>query len=207
MSPDEEIAGELDRSAGRARARGGLAAASALLERAATLTPDPARRAQRALAAAWAKREAGALDAALALVAIAEAGPPDALASRVRGLRGQVAFDQRRGPDAVRLLLDSAKQLQPLDTNLARETYLDALAAAIWASGPDAPDVVALAAAAARGAPPARESPRAIDVVLDALATRLTDGYAAAAPLLTRSCVGPGVDAGADTSRASRPRR
>ncbi len=188
MSPDEEIAGELDRSAGRARARGGLVAASALLERAATLTPDPARRAQRALAAAWAKHEAGALDVALALVAIAEAGPPDALrTAEAERLRGQIAFDQRRGPDAVHLLLDSAKQLQPLDTNLARETYLDALAAAIWASGPDAPDVVALAAAAARGAPPALKPPRAIDVVLDALATRLTDGYAAAAPLLTRS--------------------
>ena len=200
VSPDEEIAGELERSAGRARGRGGLAAASALLERAATLTPDPTRRAQRALAAAWAKRDAGALDAALALVAIAEAGPPDALrTAQAEHLRGQIAFDQRRGPDAVRLLLDSARHLEPLDTSLARQTYLDALAAAIWASGPNAPDVVALAAAAARAAPPARKPPRTIDIVLDALATRLTDGYVAAAPLLTRSLdVVPGVDAGAD---------
>ncbi len=199
-SPHEEIAGELERSAGRARARGGLTAASALLERAANLTPDPSTRAQRALAAAWAKREAGALDAALALVAIAEAGPPDALrTAEAEHLRGQVAFDQRRGPDAVRLLLDSARHLEPLDANRARKTYLDALAAALWASGPEAPEVVALAAAAARAAPPAQKPIRRIDAVLDALAIRLTDGYVAAAPLLTRSLQAvPGVDVGAD---------
>ena len=99
--PDEEVAAELERSAGRAQARGGLAAAAAFLERAAMLTPDPARRAQRLLAAARAKRDAGALDAALGLLVAAEAGPLDALAAaEVEHLRGQIALAQRRGSEA-----------------------------------------------------------------------------------------------------------
>ncbi len=203
-SPDEAIAAELERSAGRARARGGLVAASVLLERAATLTPDPARRAQRGLEAAWAKRDAGVLDTALALVAMAEAGPPDALrTAEAEHLRGQIAFDQRRGTDAARLLLESARHFEPLDPGLARETYLDAMAAALWASGPDAPDVLARVAAAARAAPPAPQPPRAIDNVLDALATRLTDGYVAAAPALTRS-LGESRSVDADSARVGR---
>ncbi len=185
-SSDEEIAAELERSAGRAQARGGLVAAAAMLERAAALTPDPARRAERELAAAWVKRDAGALDAALALLAAVRAGPPHALRmAEVDHLRGQIAFDQRRGADAARLLLDAARQLEALDADLAREAYLDALVAAIWASGPDAPDAVGQAARAAQSAPPGREPGRAIDVILDALATRFTDGYVAAAPMLT----------------------
>ncbi len=203
-SPDEAIAAELERSAGRARARGGLVAASALLERAAMLTPDPARRAQRGLEAAWAKRDAGVLDTALALVAMAEAGPPDALrTAEAEHLRGQIAFDQRRGTDAARLLLKSARHFEPLDPGLARETYLDAMAAALWASGPDASDVLARVAAAARAAPPAPQPPRAIDDVLDALATRLTDGYIAAAPALTRS-LGGSRRVDADSARVGR---
>jgi len=73
--PDEDVAEELERSAGRAQARGGMAAAAAFLERAAMLTPEPARRARRLLAAARAKRDAGALDAALGLLVAVEAGP------------------------------------------------------------------------------------------------------------------------------------
>ena len=104
--PDEDVAAELERSAGRAQDRGGLAAAAAFLERAALLTPDPGRRAQRLLAAARAKRDAGALDAALGLLVAAEAGPLDALqAAEVERLRGQIAVDQGRGSDAARLLL------------------------------------------------------------------------------------------------------
>ena len=106
--PDEDVAAELERSAGRAQDRGGLAAAAAFLERAALLTPDPARRAQRLLAAARAKRDAGELDAALGLLVAAEAGPLDALqAAEVERLRGQIAVDQRRGSDAARLLLSA----------------------------------------------------------------------------------------------------
>src|SRR5258708_32165300 len=61
---DEDVAAELERSAGRARARGGLAAGAAFHERAVVLTPDPRRRAQRALLAAQGKHHAGAPDAA-----------------------------------------------------------------------------------------------------------------------------------------------
>jgi hypothetical protein len=104
------VAADLERCADRARGRGGLVATAAFVEHAALLTPDPARRARRELAAARAKREAGALDAALGLLSAVEAGPPDPLRdAEVAHLRGQIAFDQRRGADAARLLLDAAR--------------------------------------------------------------------------------------------------
>jgi AAA ATPase domain len=132
--PDEDIAVELERSASRAQARGGIAAAAAFLERAALLTCEPACRAQRLLAAAQAKRDAGALDAALRLLMAVEAGPPDALrTAEVDHLRGQIALDQRRGPDATRLLLSAARRFEPLNPALARETHLEAVwEAAMW---------------------------------------------------------------------------
>ena len=186
--PDEDVASELERSAGRAQARGGSAAAAAFLERGALLTPGPARRARRLLAAARAKRDAGALDAALGLLIAVEAGPLDALrTAEVEHLRGQIALVQRRGSDATRLLLSAARRLEPLNADLARETHLEALEAAIWAGDLDNPGGVLEAARAARAAPPRPEAPRAVDVMLDALATRLTEGYAAAAPTLTRA--------------------
>ena len=186
--PDEDVAEELERSAGRAQARGGLAAAAAFLERAAMLTPEPARRVQRLLAAARATRDAGALDAALGLLVAVEAGPLDALqAAEVDHLRGQIAFDQRRAGDAARLLLSAARRLEPLNADSARETHLEALGAAIWASDLDSPRGVLEAAEAARAAPAGPDPPRVVDVLLDALALRLTDGYAAAAPTLTRA--------------------
>jgi DNA-binding CsgD family transcriptional regulator len=187
-SPDPEIAEELEHSAGRAQERGGLLAAGALLARAATLTPQPGHRAQRQLAAARVKRDAGALDAALALLAAVQAGPPDAMrAAEVEHLRGRIAFDQSRATDASRLLLDAARQLELLDPELSRETHLEALSAAMWAHGPDMPDLLTQAANAALAAPASPEPPRAIDVVLDALVARLTQGYETAAPLLTRA--------------------
>jgi len=185
QSPDEEIAGELEQSASRAQSRGGLLAAAALLERAARLTPDPARRADRELAAAWRKRGGGALDAALALLAAIEAGPADELrAAKVKHLRGQIALDQRRATDAVRVLVDAAQHLEPLDCDLARETYLEALGAAIFSSATD--ETARAVAVAARAAAPAHGEPRIIDLTLDALAMRLVDGHAAAAPSLAR---------------------
>ena len=164
-----------------------MAAAAAFLERAAMLTPEPARRARRLLAAARAKRDAGALDAALGLLVAVEAGPLDELErARVDLLRGQIALEQRRGSDAGRLLISAARRLEPLDADLARETHLEALGAAM-AGDLDIPGGVLAAAEAARAAPPGPEPPRAVDVLLDAFAMRLTEGYAAAAPALTRA--------------------
>ncbi len=187
--PDEDVAAELERSAGRAQDRGGLAAAAAFLERAALLTPDPVRRTGRLLAAARAKRDAGALDAALGLLVAVEAGPLDALrTAEVERLRGQIALDQRRGTDAARLLLSAARRLEPLDVGLARETHLEALwEAAMWSGDLDIPGGVREAAEAARAAPPGPDPPRAADVLLDAFALRLTVGHAAAAAALNRA--------------------
>ncbi|HEX6678017.1 MAG TPA: AAA family ATPase [Actinomycetes bacterium] len=185
--PDEDVASELERSASRAQARGGLAAAAAFLERAAMLTPDPALRAQRLLAAARPRGDAGALEAALGLLVAAEAGPLDELqAAEVRRLRAQIALVQRRS-DAGRPLLSAARRLEPLNASLARETHLEALGTTVWAGDPDNPGVLRAAAEAARAAPPGPDPPRAVDLLLDGFALRLTDGYAAAAPTLTRA--------------------
>jgi tetratricopeptide (TPR) repeat protein len=152
------------------------------------LTPEPARRAQRLLAAARAKRDAGALDAAMGLLTAVEAGPPDALrAAEVEHLRGQIATHQRRGSDAARLLLSAARRLERLDPDRARETHLEALVAAMWAADLDNPGGVREAAQAARAAPRGPEPPNAVDVLLDAFAMRFTEGYAAAAPALARA--------------------
>ena len=186
-APDEDVAEELERSAGRALARGGLAAAAAFLERAAMLTPAPARRAQRLLAAARAKRDAGALDAALGLLVAVEAGPLDALrTAEVEHLRGQIALEQRRRTDAGRLLASAARRFEPLDADLARETHLEVLAAAM-VGDLDVPGGLREAAEAARAALPGPDPPRVVDALLDAFALRLTEGYARAAPSLTRA--------------------
>jgi DNA-binding CsgD family transcriptional regulator len=187
--PDEDVAAELEHSAGRAQARGGMAAAAAFLERAALLTREPGRRAKRLLAAAQAKRDAGALDAALGLLVAVEDGPGDALrAAEVEHLRGQIALDQRRGSDAARLLLSAARRFEPLNSGLARETHLEALwEAAMWVGGLDNAGGVREAAEAARAAPPGPDPPRVVDVLLDAFALRFTEGYAAAAPALIRA--------------------
>jgi DNA-binding CsgD family transcriptional regulator len=186
--PDENLAAELERSAGRAQARGGLAAAAAFLERAALLTPEHGRRGRRLLAAARAKRAAGALDAALELLVAVEASAPDPLrTAEVEHLRGLVTFVQRGAGDGARQLLSAARHLEPLNASLPREMYLEALGAAIWADDLDSPGVLRAAAEAARAAPPAPEPPRAVDLLLEAFALRLTEGYAAAVPTLTRA--------------------
>jgi DNA-binding CsgD family transcriptional regulator len=198
--PDEDVAAELEQSAGRAQGRGGLAAAAAFLERAALLTPEPGRRAHRLLSAARAKSEAGELDAALGLLVAAEAGPLEARqAARVEHLRGQIAADRGRGNDAARLLLSAARLLEPLNAPLARETHLEAIAAAMAAGDLGRPSGVREAAEAARSAPHGPGPPRVVDVVLDAFALRVTQGYAAAAPALTRALeLLVARDAGAD---------
>ena len=187
--PDEEVAAELERSAARAQARGGFAAAAAFLERAVTLTPEPSRRAQRALAAAQTKFQAGALDDALGLLGTAESGVLSALErARVGLLRAQIAFVTRRGNDAAPLLLEAADRLADLDPALARETYLEALVAAGFAGRlADAGGSALEVAKAARAAPPASHTPRGIDLLLDGLATLFSDGYEAAVPILRQA--------------------
>jgi hypothetical protein len=186
--PDEAVAAELQRSAGWAQARGGAAAAAAFLQRAAELTPDPARRATRALAAAQAKSDAGAADAAYRLLATAEAGPLDDLQrARLERLRARLAFSLVRGSDAPKLLLSAARRLTPLDAGLARETYLEALGAAIFAGRLSGDTGLREAAEAARGAPPPPQPSRAVDVLLDGVATRFTEGYAQGLPRLRQA--------------------
>ena len=185
--PDEDVAAELESSAGRAQARGGLAAAAAFLEHAARLTPDPGRRAARLLTSAQAKRDAGAPDAALSLLAEAEAGRVDEpQAAKVERLRGQIAFDQQRGTEAARLLLSAARRLEPFNVGQARAAHLEALAAAVWAGDQEIPGGRREAAEAALAAPPAPEPPRALDAVLDAFALRFTQDFAMVAPVYSQ---------------------
>jgi DNA-binding CsgD family transcriptional regulator len=179
--PDEDVAQELEHSAGRAQARGGLAAEAAFHERAAALTPDPERRADRALAAASAMHRAGAPDAALRLLATAEAGGENPLRrAKAELLRAQITFAVNRGSEAPPQLLRAAKRLAPLDPELARETYLDALLAATFAGGGGVMKV-------AQAAPRSAGASRAPDLLLEGLAVRITEGYAAGVPILKRA--------------------
>ncbi|HEV2258911.1 MAG TPA: ATP-binding protein, partial [Streptosporangiaceae bacterium] len=188
VGPDEDVAAELERSASRAQARGGLAAAAAFLGRSAALTLDPACRAGRALAAAQAKYQAGAFDATLGLLATAESGPLDELQrARADQLRGQIAFSSSRSSDAPPLLLKAARQFEPLDPRLARETYLDALAAATFAGRLALGGGMREVAEAARMAPPPPGPPRGPDLLLDGLSLVICEGYPAGAPVLRRA--------------------
>ena len=184
LFPDEQVALELERSAARAKARGGLAAAGAFLERAAALTPEPSRRSQRALAAAQTKFQAGALDDARALLDSAETGAPtDLERARVDLLRAQITFVATHGSDAPPLLLEAARRLSTLDPTQARETYLDALSAALFAGRLAGPGASALEIAqAARTAPAPPRPRRGPDVLLDAFRTLLADSYASLMP-------------------------
>jgi DNA-binding CsgD family transcriptional regulator len=193
--PDEEVAAELELSAGRASARGGLAATAAFLQRAATLTIDPAKRADRALAAAHAELGTGAFDSAADLLAMAEAEPlSDLQQARADLVRAQLAFFTNRGNDAPQLMLKAAKRLETIDVALSRATYLDALSAAIFASGLATPggDVIAVAREAA--AAPRPEVMRSVDLLLDGTAMYYRDGYAAGALTLHKALAAFGTD-------------
>jgi DNA-binding CsgD family transcriptional regulator len=194
--PDEDVAAELERSASRAAARGGIAAAAAFLERAAELTPDPASRGGRALAAAQAKFESAAPEAALELLAVAEMCPLEELQrARLERLRAEIAFARTRGRDAPALLLDAARRLEPLDAAMARETHLEAMVAAMFAGRLGDGPSVREAAEAAQAGPAAPQPPRAIDLLLDGLATRFTEGYSAGVPPLRKALAAfQGVD-------------
>jgi DNA-binding CsgD family transcriptional regulator len=187
-APDDDVAQELLDSAARAQSRGGIAAAAAFMDRAVTFTSDPAQRANRALGAARAKFEAADFLAAQSLLATADAGPLDELGgAQLQRMRARLAFDLRRGSDAPPLLAGAARHLEHLAPELARETHLEALVAAIYAGrladDRDLAEVMrgARAASVSDGPPPARQQ------LLHGLATRLTDGYLAGAPMLTEA--------------------
>jgi DNA-binding CsgD family transcriptional regulator len=196
--PSEEVALELERSAGRAQARGGLAAAAAFLQRALELTRDPAKRVDRALAAAEAQIRTGALDQAERSAAIVGAETDfldDFQHARLDLVRARLAFVSNRGADAPPLLLRAAKRLEPLDIGLARDTYLDALSAAMFAGRLATPEGQSQAVArAARAAPPPLRSPRPPDLLLEGLASLFSEGYAAGAPILQRALAAFGSD-------------
>ncbi|WP_127507292.1 helix-turn-helix transcriptional regulator [Actinoplanes solisilvae] len=179
---DESVAAELVASAERAQRRGGLAAAAEFLRRATELTPDPATRAVRALAAAGAELRCGAFEVALKLLLIADDGPAgDLHRARTNLLRAQIAFASGHDMTAPRLLLDAARRLEPLDTALAWDTYRDAMGAAVLAGGFAEGAGVADVARAIRTAPRPRQS-RPGDRLLESLAVSQTDGYLAAVP-------------------------
>jgi hypothetical protein len=185
---DEEVAAELERSADRAQARGGVAAAAAFLTRSAELTVDPARRAQRALATAQASSQAGAFETALRLLATAEAGPLDNQQSAHADLlRGQIAFASGMGSDAAPLLLKAASRFEPFDLDMARETYLDAYQAAQITGHLARDGNLDEVSRAARSLPPPAHPPRPADLLLDGLTLLVTDGPAAAAPVLRQA--------------------
>jgi DNA-binding CsgD family transcriptional regulator len=188
IGPDEGVAAELERSAGRAQARGGIAASAAFLQRAVELTGDPGRRSERAVAAAQASLQAGALDAAAKLLATTAAGPLDELQeARAALLRGQVAFASGAGSDAPALLLKAAKQLEPLDAALARQTYLEAWFAAVYAGRSAGAGDLHEVSQAARSALPGTGETHPSDLLLDGLSALVTEGRAQAAPQLRQA--------------------
>ncbi|MFE2108893.1 LuxR C-terminal-related transcriptional regulator [Kitasatospora sp. NPDC059463] len=185
LEPDEALAGELERSAVRARARGGTAAAAAFLRRATELTPDPVRRGARAETAAQAAFDAGSPDAALELLATARLSPPDeARHARLARLRARLVLARRRGGEALPLLLDAAGRLALVGDAHAREAYLDALGSAVYAGRLGEPAGVREVAEAARTAPPGARPPQPTDLLLDGLVAWFADGCAAGGPTL-----------------------
>jgi DNA-binding CsgD family transcriptional regulator len=196
LGPDEEVASELERSANRAQVRGGLTAAAAFLDRSAALTLDPARRAERSLAAAQAKYQAGAFDETLGLLATVATGPPDQFRrARADLLRAQMALASGRGGDALPLLLKAARQFEPLDSRLARDTYLEALTSTLFGGGLSSGSDALGVARAARAGPSAPQPARPPDLLLDGLALLVTDGYPAGVPVIKQAmCAFRGTD-------------
>jgi DNA-binding CsgD family transcriptional regulator len=188
IAPDERVASALERSAARAQRRGGLAAAAAFHERAAVLTPGRSAKAARLLAAARAKRAAGALDIAGQLVSMVDTEALDELGhAHFDRLQGQIAFDQRHGREASRALAEAARRLEPLAIGLARSTHLEALGAVTWVGDRDATGGMLSVARAALQAPQPGVSPRPVDVLLDGFAGLIVDGHRAAAGPLSRA--------------------
>ena len=188
LGPDEGVAAELDRRAGCARARGGWAAAAAFLQRSAELTIDPRLRVERTLAAAAAKYEAGALEIAEGLLIAAQAWPlDDPQRARLDLLHARIVFTSSQGSDAPALFLKAARDFEAIDLRLARETYLEALTAALFAGRLATAGDLFEVAQAARALPSACQPPSAAELMLHGLALLVTEGCAAAVPVLKRA--------------------
>jgi DNA-binding CsgD family transcriptional regulator len=186
--PDEKVAAELERSAARAQARGGLAAAAAFLHRATELTLDREQRAERALSAASAQAQAGGLDAARDLVSLAKAQAPSGFQqARIELIEAELAYTTTRGGDAALLLLKAAQRLESIDAGLARSTYLRAMSAVFFSDDVSRGVVGLQVAQAAAAAPPPTRTPNAADLLLDGFAAHYTQGYQAGAPILRRA--------------------
>ncbi len=182
--PDEAVAAELEGSAGRAYERGGIAAAAAFLHRATELTPDPVRRGARALAAAQAEYQAGSFDAARNLVGAAELSHLDEVgAARATLLRGQILSASKSAGAGLPLLLEAAERLQPYDSELACQTYRDAVYAALTA-GRLATGGVRDVAEAVLSAPGHVDTASREGLLLTGLARVITEGYSVGAPIL-----------------------
>ncbi|WP_081290694.1 helix-turn-helix transcriptional regulator [Mycobacterium asiaticum] len=184
-APDDAVANELLAVAEQARARGGIAAAAAFLAAAVDATPDRPQRVQLALQAAQAKLDAGSLDAAARLLDLAsEVSDDESISVRADLIRAKLAWAARRGPDAPPLLLAAAQRLARIDPALARDTYLEALMSTLIVGrffDPESPPELV-----ARAARPVLGTSRrdTVDLLMEGLIIRLTDGYIAAAPLL-----------------------
>ncbi|MQY11985.1 hypothetical protein SRB5_21130 [Streptomyces sp. RB5] len=189
LRPDEDVAADLERSAARARTRGGAAAAGAFLERAAGLTPEPHRRVGRLIAAAQAKHEAGAPEAALRLLEDARALPLTALQQAlVARLDARAGYALRRDGGGARRLLAAAQGLEGLDPVLARDTYIEALAAAVYGGRlGDREQAAAVARAILEATEGAQESGRARDLILRGQALLAAEGQEAAIGTLRRA--------------------
>ena len=186
--PDEAVAADLERSAGRAQGRGGVAGAAAFLERASALTPDPALQTGRALAAAEVSFEAGDFDSTLRLLATAESGPIDGFQrARATLLRGHAALVSAYGSEASSLLFQAANELEAFDVTLARRAYLTAWGAAVSANHLGGADVLAKICSAVFALPPLPPDPHPLDLLIEGFALLTTDGRAAATPILQRA--------------------
>jgi DNA-binding CsgD family transcriptional regulator len=186
--PDEAVAANLERSAGRAQGRGGLAAAAAFLERATALTPDPAIQTGRGLAAAEVSFEAGDFESTLRLLATAESGPIDGFQrARATLLRGHAALVSAYGNEASSLLFQAARELEAFDVTLARRAYLTAWGAAVSANHLGGADVLAEICGAVLALPPLPPNPHPLDLLIEGFALLTTDGRAAATPILQRA--------------------
>lgn len=187
IGPDEQVAAQLESSASRAQARGGVAAAAAFLRRAAALSGDPVKQIERTLAAARATLETGGADAAADLLGSLDTELlDDSQHAAVDMLRGQIAFVH--GADGVvqgpELIVRAARRLAAGDPDRSREYLVAALDMGLVVGR--AAGVMDRVLAAARSAPPAARQPD----LLDALVRLNADGHHAAVPMVRQALTG-----------------